>query len=221
MNKILNQKQIEVLNFFAKNEFFRSNFYWTGGTALAELFLKHRLSEDLDFFSDDLHSKEILLNQISKLKKETGAQKIKYIENKNRLQFMIEFKNHEKIKLEFVYFPFTQVKHKKVNSKYNLRVDSLKSIGENKVFALYETSEPKHAFDLYWIVKKDKNLTLKKLYKGAAKKFAVEIDKVIFLEKALEAIDRMQKIKPLLLIGFQLPKNKAIEFFRSINHKIR
>jgi hypothetical protein len=28
------------------------DFYLTGGTALAEFYLQHRLSEDLDFFSE-------------------------------------------------------------------------------------------------------------------------------------------------------------------------
>ena len=218
MKKILNQRQIQILNFFAKNKFFRNSFYWTGGTALAELYLKHRLSEDLDFFSDGLYPQKILLQQINQLKKRINGQKIKYIDNKNRQQFIIDFKDHQQIKIEFVYFPFSRARYKKFDPQYNIKADNLQSIGENKIFALYETAEPKHVFDLYWIIQKTKNLSLGKLYKGAIKKFGVEIDKVILLERALEAIDKMQKIKPFLFKGFELSKDKAIKFFQSIKN---
>lgn len=30
----------------------KDQFYWTGGTALAVVYLHHRKSQDLDFFSD-------------------------------------------------------------------------------------------------------------------------------------------------------------------------
>lgn len=215
MNKILNHQQIKILQSFAGNKFIRQNFYWTGGTALSELYLKHRLSEDLDFFSDDLYPKELLLAEMNKLKKIFPIIKIKYVENKNRQQFTLRLAN-KIIKLEFVYFPFDKINGKKINLKYGIKVDSIKSIGENKIFALYETADPKHAFDLYWIVKKNRKLLLKQLYSSAIKKFGVEIDKIILLEKALEAIDKMNKIKPMVLAGFKVPPERLIKFFSTL-----
>lgn len=215
MVKILNHKQKQILQKFSQSKFFQENFYWTGGTALAEVYLKHRLSEDLDFFSEDLYPKELLLPELNKLKNTFKNLKIKYLENKNRQQFILYFTSGENLKLEFVYFPFSKIRHKKINTQYKIKIDSLKSIGENKVFALYENGEPKHVFDLYWIVKK-KDLSLKKLFFGSQKKFGVEIDKVIFLEKALEAIEKMDKIKPLVLPNSLIAKNQAIDFFKKI-----
>lgn len=216
MPKILNKEQIMILNYFGHNEFLRTNFYFTGGTALAEFYLHHRLSEDLDFFSDDIYPKEIMLAAVNDLKKELKVKKIKYLENKNRQQFLLQFSRNKNIKIEFVYFPFGKVKSKKIDKKYNIRVDSIKSIAENKIFALYESAEPKHAFDLYWIVNKYKDLNLKKLHKLAERKFGVEIDKVIFLEKALEAIDKMAKIRPMIFKYFYISPKKLVDFYKKI-----
>jgi len=143
MNKILDNNQIKILKFISKSKFLKNNSYWTGGTALAELYLKHRLSEDLDFFSDDLISSEILVSEINKLKREINISKIKYLEDKNRQRFELLFQGNKIIKLEFVYFPFGKLKDKKVSQDFKIRVDNIKSIGENKIFALYEKPEPK------------------------------------------------------------------------------
>ena len=48
---ILTQKQSAFLDKIGHNDFFVKNFYLTGGTALSAYYLKHRISDDLDFFS--------------------------------------------------------------------------------------------------------------------------------------------------------------------------
>lgn len=216
MREILNKEQKKLLSYFSKNNFFRSNFYWTGGTALAELYLKHRLSVDLDFFSEELIADELLLENIKKLKKELKIKKVKYIKDKNRQIFSLVFSGKKAVKLEFVYFPFSKIRYKKVDKRYKIKVDSLKSIGENKILALYESSEPKHIFDIYWICKKYKILSLKKLYFGALGKFGVEIDKVNFIEKAFEAIERLTFIKPLFMVKFKVDRKGLVKFLETI-----
>jgi len=47
----LNALQRQVLDLFARSAL-REKFYWTGGTLLSAVYLHHRRSEDLDFFSD-------------------------------------------------------------------------------------------------------------------------------------------------------------------------
>ena len=49
---ILTQNQLLILKKAAENKFIRENFYLTGGTALAGFYLHHRISEDLDFFTE-------------------------------------------------------------------------------------------------------------------------------------------------------------------------
>ena len=43
--------QKKVLDLFKKSNL-NGKFYWTGGTMLSFVYLKHRLSVDLDFFSE-------------------------------------------------------------------------------------------------------------------------------------------------------------------------
>ena len=50
---ILSQNQKDILAIISKDKLICDNFYLTGGTALAEFYLHHRLSEDLDFFSEN------------------------------------------------------------------------------------------------------------------------------------------------------------------------
>ncbi|MBI4039879.1 nucleotidyl transferase AbiEii/AbiGii toxin family protein, partial [Candidatus Daviesbacteria bacterium] len=52
MNSILTDNQTELLKEAGSNKFITGQFYLTGGTALAEIYLHHRFSEDLDFFSE-------------------------------------------------------------------------------------------------------------------------------------------------------------------------
>ena len=49
---ILTENQIRLLKIVQADEYLCKHFYLTGGTALAEYYLQHRLSEDLDFFSE-------------------------------------------------------------------------------------------------------------------------------------------------------------------------
>jgi len=47
---ILSPNQTRLLEIIANDKEICHRFYLTGGTALAEFYLHHRLSEDLDFF---------------------------------------------------------------------------------------------------------------------------------------------------------------------------
>jgi predicted nucleotidyltransferase component of viral defense system len=49
--EILNKTQKAVLDIFSKSDLSKK-FYFTGGTALAFFYLKHRRSDDLDFFTE-------------------------------------------------------------------------------------------------------------------------------------------------------------------------
>lgn len=49
--KILSSQQQLLLDLISEQKDITNNFYLSGGTALAEYYLHHRLSEDLDFFT--------------------------------------------------------------------------------------------------------------------------------------------------------------------------
>ena len=50
---ILSENQVKVLEIISQSKNICQSFYLTGGTALAEFYLQHRFSEDLDFFSEN------------------------------------------------------------------------------------------------------------------------------------------------------------------------
>jgi predicted nucleotidyltransferase component of viral defense system len=54
-NPLLTRDQKDLLLRFRDSPLCR-RFYLTGGTALAAFYLHHRLSEDLDFFSENVFS---------------------------------------------------------------------------------------------------------------------------------------------------------------------
>ena len=59
---ILSANQRKILEIISKDKLVCDNFYLTGGTALAEFYLQHRLSEDLDLFSEnEFESQGILI----------------------------------------------------------------------------------------------------------------------------------------------------------------
>ena len=97
---ILTSTQIKILNFLSKKDVFQRNFYFTGGTALAEVYLHHRKSEDLDFFSETEIDKISLTSLAKAISKEIQAdtQDIQESYNRNLLYFNVK---DEVIKTEF------------------------------------------------------------------------------------------------------------------------
>ncbi|KKQ23757.1 MAG: hypothetical protein US35_C0001G0001, partial [Parcubacteria group bacterium GW2011_GWA2_37_10] len=105
MERILSENQQNILNIISKDKLICDNFYLTGGTALAEFYLRHRLSEDLDFFAE----KEFDVLGISiffeKIKKEAKIRKTEYHQSFNRNLFFLDLADGDKVKIEFTYFP--------------------------------------------------------------------------------------------------------------------
>ena len=64
---VLSPNQKKFIVFFVSNPYLKKTFYLTGGTCLSEFYLRHRYSEDLDFFSE----KEINITSITSLLKQS------------------------------------------------------------------------------------------------------------------------------------------------------
>src|SRR3989338_4685168 len=72
---ILTKIQQETIKLLSQSELSKS-FYWTGGTLLATHYLHHRLSEDLDFFSENHFSFENINPFIQELKQKIGFKQV-------------------------------------------------------------------------------------------------------------------------------------------------
>lgn len=196
MNSILTQNQINVLKIIGNNKFISDNFYLTGGTALAEFYLKHRYSEDLDFFSENEIDVPALNVFISGFKKELNISKIDYQQSFNRNLFFLHFDDNI-LKTEFTFFPFNRIE--KGGREYGISTDSLLDIAVNKLFTIYQRTQARDYIDLYFICT-EKGFDISELTKKARVKFDYYIDPLQlgtqFL-KAQEAKDYPRMIKKL------------------------
>jgi len=188
----LSSLQKRVLSLFSGSRL-KNNFYWTGGTALAHLYLHHRLSNDLGFFSDEPVAYNQIIGFIRKLRKEL---KLPHIEEKkiyDRREFFLH--NRQKLRLEFVYYPHPNLKaRKKIN---NIFVDSLDDIAANKLMSHFDRNDPKDLFDLYFLLTQ-KGYTAEKLIKLAKKKFGVCFDRGAVFSEAHKTMKELDELRPLL-----------------------
>ncbi len=139
---------------------------------MAEYYLHHRLSEDLDFFSETEIDK-IWLNALAKeMSRIVKAEKkdIQESFHRNLIFFTLDKKI---IKTEFTYFPFPQIEKCRVIS--GISVDSLMDIAVNKFFTIYQKPSARHFIDLYLVLMKEK-IHWKELQKLARIKFDTHID---------------------------------------------
>jgi len=102
MSSILSKNQINILSLLSKEKLIVESFYLTGGTALAEFYLQHRLSEDLDFFSEKEFDPIFISTTFKKIKNTAGIVSVNYEQSYNRNLFFLELKD-DKIKID-LYF---------------------------------------------------------------------------------------------------------------------
>ncbi|MBU1292068.1 nucleotidyl transferase AbiEii/AbiGii toxin family protein [Patescibacteria group bacterium] len=169
---ILSNNQIKIIDVISQNDEICRIFYLTGGTALAEYYLDHRLSEDLDFFSEKEFDIQAISVFFAKNKKVIGIKKVDIQQSFNRNLIFLYLKN-EVVKTEFTYFPFPRIEKKIKRNK--LFVDSLEDIAVNKLFTLYQKPRSRDFIDLYLIIKKT-DWKMADLIKKAKIKFDWHID---------------------------------------------
>jgi len=199
--EILSHFQKTFIALFAKNKSLKECFYLGGGTALAAYYLRHRYSEDLDFFSlkeIDVASIDVFLKDICGNLK---IKKIDYQQSFNRNIFFLHTKN-EILKTEFTYFPFEQVE--KPLRKDGVLIDSIKDIAVNKAFTIAQNPRARDFIDLYCILRKYKLFSFPKLIKAARAKFDFQIDPIQLGAQLLKAND-IQDL-PRMLTKISHPK---------------
>ncbi len=172
---ILSENQKRLLKLFSEEKPICDHFYLTGGTALAEFYLHHRLSEDLDFFSEQEFDPQSISVILKKFQSTIGVKKIEYQQSFNRNLFFL-YTDSEVIKIEFTYFPFTRIEQKEMFG--GLSIDSLIDIATNKIFTIYQNPRSRDFIDLYMILQHNPALTIDSLIDTAQIKFDTYIDSV-------------------------------------------
>lgn len=166
----LTDEQKIILEEFVKDDFLRSNFYFSGGTALSSVYLHHRISEDLDFFVPQKFDQLTILNKITAW----GAKhnfEITPLVVEDTYIFNLSFPNHNSLKIDFSYYPYKRLKTgKKIN---NIDVDSLQDIATNKLITVNQRTEVKDFVDLYFLLK---DFSVWDLIEAVRLKFRVKLD---------------------------------------------
>jgi len=208
---MLDQFQEKFINYFAKTAL-AQDFYWAGGTALAEHYLHHRLSQDLDFFTD----KNVDYEQLIKLVGDFGRQnQISDIDRErifDRRIFLMK-KDAKLLKLEFAKYDFPLLNPLQIEPKTELKITSLDDLAAGKLMALIDRNEPKDVVDIYYLLQRGK-YTLEKIIKLVKKKFGLGLDKLTVLREITRSSANLDTIKPLLL----LPKDKQILEIKNIKN---
>lgn len=171
---ILTPIQRQFLELVLKERYLINNYYWTGGTVLAEFYLHHRQSEDIDLFCED---KEVHLPSVSKFigiaGTLLGVKKITHARFLGLESFTFHFKTNKKLKVDFNYYPFPRIN--KGKKWCGLAIDSLQDIAVNKVHTAAMKARCRDFVDLYFLFKKEKT-SLKELISLAKAKFDWDIN---------------------------------------------
>ncbi len=191
--QILTPEQKSILAGVRENKLLRKNFYFTGGTALAHFYLQHRLSEDLDFFSQQELDTEYLLAQMQNWSKKYGFTMESRF-NEVVYSFNLTFSNNAKFKVDFGYYPYKLLE--KGPDEEGLIIDSFKDISVNKFFTISQRTSVKDFVDLYFLLQKE--FTVWDLIYGKEAKFKMETDILLLAEDFLkieefEALPRMTR----------------------------
>lgn len=193
-------------------------FYFTGGTALSEFYLKHRLSEDIDLFTEEEEVNQTVVDAF--LRKISSALKVVRIEKSQFLglvSYLLIFKNNRKLKVDFNYYPFPRIERDK---KYkNLEIDSIYDIAVNKVHTMFMRTRSRDFVDVYFIMKTG-DYHLDQLIRDAKAKFDWHIDKVTLGSQFM----KVKEIKdiPTMLVPFkrQDMENFFIKLAKSLEPEI-
>lgn len=195
---ILTPRQRTVLEAISGENYFTKRFYLAGGTALAEFYLKHRLSEDLDFFTEKQEVNPLALMRFFQTK--SAVLQIENIETKRVLglhTFFLHFKDRAVLKVDFNYYPFPRIERCARFGK--LEVESIYDIGVDKVHTVVLKPRARDYIDLYFIVR-ERGYNLRNLLIQAKAKFDWDISLVELgarLMEAAEMTDYPRMLKPV------------------------
>jgi hypothetical protein len=147
-NGLLTPIQQEFLAVFSRIPD-QARFYLTGGTALTEFYLGHRLSFDLDLFTGD---QELILPASYQIEEFCVASGLEIAVIRRFVSF-VEFvvsRGDENLKVDLALdspFRFSPP----IESEIGVLVNDLEDLQIDKLLAYYGRAEPRDAVDLYFI----------------------------------------------------------------------
>lgn len=215
--EIINQIQREVIEFFpqiADSE----RFYLTGGTALSYFYLKHRRSNDLDFFTSE---EEIILPFSYRIEEGLKVHKAD-IQRQRGLHSFVELlveKGRETTIIHLAVDAAFHLQPLKEFAEYpGLKIDSLDDIAVNKLLALFGRATLRDFIDVYFLVRKSGFKPEELLAKAKIKDPGFDL---YWLGVALERINTFNNNSPeMFLLTTPLAFEDILSFFNQWRREI-
>ena len=187
---------------------FYDEFYLAGGTALA-LQIGHRVSLDLDFFSEK-KIKKTLLSTIEKIF--SGAPIVVLLDNSRELTLLVD-----EVKYTFLHYPFPVLEPLIITN--DIKLLSVKEILATKAYSIGRRGSFKDYIDLY-IGLKQGYANLAEIIALACKKYSDTFNDRLFLEQLL-FLDDVEEIEVIMQNGAMPKKNELLRFFSDLISKER
>ncbi len=171
-----------------------SDFYLTGGTALARFYFHHRESVDLDLFSNmRAVDFDVVRKTVGKIGSDLGWKLLGQRTADDFLESVYQDKNTMVLKVDIVRD--IPVRFGEIRKEQRIRIDSMENIGSNKVTAIYGRTVAKDFIDLYWIIHQGRH-TFDALYALAQKKDLGVVD--LYYAYALQKIQSVTTFPVML-----------------------
>lgn len=206
---ILTPTQYHFLELASKENEITRWFYLTGGTALSEFYLKHRLSEDIDLFSYSQVNDRYIDNFLDKITDKLNIKDIKKDHIMGLYTYKVSFDHGETLKVDFNEYEFPQVE-KSTTSFGDLSIDSFYDIAINKLYTIIGRFKTRDFIDLYHILKRDE-FSIEQLISRTEDKFGAKVDRFYLSSQLLRAAD-LPRIYPKMLIPFSF--EDMIDYFQ-------
>lgn len=210
---ILTPKQSYLVEQAAKNEEIIRWYYLTGGTALAEFYLHHRLSEDLDFFTTSEVNNQKIQAFIDSIKTPTGIKDYVVKQISGLYQYTLFYDDGESIKADFNEYDYRQVEPGTVFGK--LRIDSMYDIAINKLESMCNRTKARDYVDLYMLISQN-IFSMEQLMARVPEKFGHRWT----IPQYIRAFCAAQEVTdyPTMLVPFD--KEEMIDFYLSVAKKL-
>jgi predicted nucleotidyltransferase component of viral defense system len=131
----------------------RDEFFLTGGTALAALYLHHRYSVDLDLFTEN----PTAVAQVPPAMREIATRLGLEIEFTRTLgtftEAFVTSPDGERVEFDFAQDTPYRLEPIRLEPSLDLWVDNPADIGCNKLSALFDRAEPKDFVDVYFVAR--------------------------------------------------------------------
>jgi hypothetical protein len=194
---ILTPKQFKFLELAAKDRQITKKFYLTGGTALSEFYLRHRLSEDLDLFSEEEVKPKAVEAFLQKISPNIGLKRIVKQHYLGLFSYKLFYSKVKYLKIDFNFYPFPRIEKGKRFG--DLEVSSVYDIVVNKIHTVAMRTNARDFVDIYFIFIQTEYNDLRRIRLDSQAKFDWPLEPKNLMSQFLKVKDLQDKDFPKML----------------------